>query len=372
MRVIHVINYYSFTNLSELKTNWQLLREDKPFESGTATADLAPRLRGDLKIAPPPARLAQAEVLRVVFDHPVTGNVVTYDFRLKPEPRHCAETGRRANERREFPAPELRARDLRRQRQDGLACRIPPSREADQHHRAATVGPGQWVPVKDDAALYAMPLAEVAAMDADLVIEDDPAQAVVGHVHAGLEGGTFSYRVDWTKKDERASGSTRQGFNDGRGKPANTRQARRRGSTGDVEFRNLAGSSSFPHRMIIFPGVGRDIGPTTRRTTSPGSGNRHARFGRRGHHQGEPSDAFDFNSTKYNCEWASLADSGGKGIAVIFNPGARHQVRSGTPTAGTASWWSINIAVRPATSARTSCPINISRSAAARAARATL
>jgi hypothetical protein len=40
-------------------------------------------------------------------------------------------------------------------------------------------------------------------------------------------------------------------------------------------------------------------------------------------------DAFDFNSTKYNCEWASLTDAQRRGLRVEFAPGQRHQCRGG-------------------------------------------
>jgi hypothetical protein len=40
-------------------------------------------------------------------------------------------------------------------------------------------------------------------------------------------------------------------------------------------------------------------------------------------------DAFDFNSTKYNCEWASLTDAQRRGLRVEFAAGQRHQCRGG-------------------------------------------
>lgn len=344
--VIHVINYYSFTNLSELKTSWQLLREDKPFESGTATVDLAPRSRGELKIALPAGPLAQAEVLRVIFDHPVTGNVVTYDFRLKPE----RDT-----------APKLDAGQLNGVKFPHLNF-VPVTYGANPktgwhaafRHPGKLIniivqppsGPAKWMPVKDDAALYGMPLADVAAMDADLVIEDDPAHAVVGHVHAGLDGGTFFYRVDWTKPDEEpatkpaaieeASAKPAKGR---RNKNASTRPATREARRGvppqaeDIQelgwvFELPASDDHFSWRRqgywSYYPPkhIARLYG-----TATPDSANVDITKVSR-------PDAFDFDSTKYNCEWATLADAGGTGIAVIFDANARHQVRGGTAANG--------------------------------------
>jgi hypothetical protein len=48
-------------------------------------------------------------------------------------------------------------------------------------------------------------------------------------------------------------------------------------------------------------------------------------------------DAFDFNSTKYNCDWASLTDRTGNGIAVEFQPDQRHQCRGAIQPDGTAA-----------------------------------
>jgi hypothetical protein len=45
-------------------------------------------------------------------------------------------------------------------------------------------------------------------------------------------------------------------------------------------------------------------------------------------------DAFDFNSTKYHCHWAMLADAAGRGMVVAFQPEARGNVRAGTAPDG--------------------------------------
>jgi hypothetical protein len=41
-------------------------------------------------------------------------------------------------------------------------------------------------------------------------------------------------------------------------------------------------------------------------------------------------DAFDFTSTKYGCEWATMLDDSGEGVGVRFDKEQRHQVRGGT------------------------------------------
>ncbi|MDI6828142.1 MAG: hypothetical protein QME62_06645 [Armatimonadota bacterium] len=46
-------------------------------------------------------------------------------------------------------------------------------------------------------------------------------------------------------------------------------------------------------------------------------------------------DAFDFNSTKYNCNWASLTNSQGKGTKVEFAPNQLHHCKGGFGENGT-------------------------------------
>jgi hypothetical protein len=45
-------------------------------------------------------------------------------------------------------------------------------------------------------------------------------------------------------------------------------------------------------------------------------------------------DAFDFNSTKYNCRFASLTDETGAGLRVKFDSANRHHCRGGVTDAG--------------------------------------
>lgn len=327
--LVSVFNHYSFTNLSELKTSWQLLREDKPIESGTATAELAPRSRGEVKISLPAEALAQAEVLRVSFDHPATGNVATYDLRLKPE-RNTAPR---------LDAGQLAAVNFPHLNFVPVTYGSSPKTGGHMAFRhpgkliniivQSPSGPAKWTEVKDDAALYAMPLADVAAMDADLVLEDDPKHSVAGHVHAALAGQTFSYRVNWNGAEEEPSASDAAGA-----KPPARQRGRNAGpQTEDIQelgwtFQVPANDDHFSWRRqgywSYYPPdhIARLFG-----TATPDSADVDITKVSR-------PDAFDFDSTKYNCEWATLADSGGKGIAVVFDPEARHQVRGGTAANG--------------------------------------
>jgi len=46
------------------------------------------------------------------------------------------------------------------------------------------------------------------------------------------------------------------------------------------------------------------------------------------------TNAFDFNSTKYDCNWASLATSAGAGVMASFSPSQRFHCRAGAATNG--------------------------------------
>jgi hypothetical protein len=40
-------------------------------------------------------------------------------------------------------------------------------------------------------------------------------------------------------------------------------------------------------------------------------------------------DAFDFDSTKYHCDWATLTDKAGHGLRIDCDPGDRQQIKAG-------------------------------------------
>src|SRR5207244_645853 len=79
--VLDVTNRYSFTDLSTCETAWKLLKADKEIAAGVTHAALAPRTSGKVKIDLPTS--ADADTLRVAFNHPAKGNVTTVQFALK-------------------------------------------------------------------------------------------------------------------------------------------------------------------------------------------------------------------------------------------------------------------------------------------------
>lgn len=316
---LHLTNRYSFTDLSELKTVWRLIRAGKEMASGTTTAHLAPRSQGDLKLELPEQAIKEADALRVGFDHPDGANVVTYDLRLKPEP----DT-----------APKLRDAS-------GAGIKFPRLNFVPVTYGNNSIGwrialrhPGKLVnisiqhdggaaPIKlaGDAALYAMPLSDVARMDGDLTLSDDPQHEIVGHVHTDFHGGDFSYKLEWTKPNAKPAANAR-----------NNRRAPAGGATDVQEFGwTFEASAADDHFSWNRQGYWSYYPPEninrTTGTATPDSADVDITKMTR-------PDSFDFDSTKYNCNWAMLAEPMGRGIGVTFTPATRHHVRAGTAADG--------------------------------------
>jgi beta-galactosidase len=315
---IHVTNRYSFTDLSELKTNWQLIQAGKEVAAGIAELKLAPRSQADLELAFPEQHLADADGLRAAFNNAEGGNVVTYELRLKPEPDMAPKLDEADMASVKFPrlnfVPVTYGSNAIGYR---TAIRHPGKLVNITIHSAA--GGVAHAPVKDEAALDAMPLSQVSSIDGDLVLSDDAEGRVVGHVHAAYSAGEFSYKLDWTKPNE---------------KPAKKAKTRAPGE-GAADVQEFGWVFEVPsvedhfswHRKgywSYYPPdhIGRLAG-----TATPDSADVDITKLTR-------PDAFDFNSTKYNCDWATLAQGSGRGIGVIFKPDARHHVRAGTAANG--------------------------------------
>ena len=169
-----------------------------------------------------------------------------------------------------------------------------------------------------------MPLANVRAMDADVIQVDEKADAKpVAHVHVDCANGKFSYHLEWQKPDGRANGNLAK---NGKG-PGNAATPTDIQELGWV-FHMPASVDHFSwHRKAFwsdYPAdhIGRPAG-----TATPDSDDVDVTKITR-------PDAFDFSSTKYDCDWSMLADSSGTGLAVRFAPDARQQCRAGTAPNG--------------------------------------
>jgi beta-galactosidase len=317
---LHLTNRYSFTNLSELKTTWRLMRMDREVASGTTSAHLAPRSQGDLKLDLPQPALREADAIRIGFDHPQGGNVVTYELRLKPEIDTAPKLGEGDLAGVKFPRLNLVPVTYG---QNAIGWRTAFRHAGKLVNITVQPAPGGAAPlkVKDDAALYAMALSGILKMDGDVALSDDPQATVVAHVHAAFDAGEFSYKLEWVKPNEKPAGNAR-----------NNRRAPANGATDVQEFGWIFDAPTADdhfswRRQGYWSYYPPDNINRTAGTATPDSADVDITKMTR-------PDSFDFNSTKYNCDWAMLADGSGHGIGVAFAPDARHHVRAGTASNG--------------------------------------
>ncbi len=273
-----VENRYSFTDLSHLKLSWALERQGKSVSSGETHIPLPPLSSGQAALSCPAAALEQADALRVEFVHPNGNSVVAHRFTLKERaPVSRLDPVLPAD----LPIPQFNLVTYVI-RNDPKVWRV----ITRYTYRLASI-------VTEPAS--AATLASMRRLTADVV---GPKEQVVGRLHAGYADGQFSYQLDWT------------------------------GPTANVQEFGWAFPlpKSCDHfswdraaRWTVYPetSIARSTG-----TATPDTMNAHySRFDR--------PDAFDFNSTKYDCNWASLTTKDGAGLRVEFEPDQRFQCRAG-------------------------------------------
>ena len=280
-----VTNHYSFTDLSELVLHWTLLKKDKSVATGTAHPSLAPRTAGPVRLDLDAETLAKTDAIRLDFVHPDGRNIVSHQFALT---EHPAVSGIAAALPATLPFPRFNL----------VANRTENDRDK---WRRITRFHGGLTNIKTEPAssrdLYSRPLAEIRSVEADVVLDGRPTE-VLAHLRATCQNNQFTYHIDWT------------------------------GNKSDIQELGwiLTMSHPFDHFSwkrqavwSVYPGdhIGRPQG-----TALPDSASVHILNWSR-------PDAFDFNSTKYNCEWASLTDAQRRGLRVEFAPGQRHQCRGG-------------------------------------------
>ena len=303
---IHATNRFSFTDLAELKSTWHLMAGETELKSGVARLALPPRASGDLTIGLPADALTRADALRLDFAHVDGTDIVTYLVRLKPEPDTTPRIDTASLAGVNFPRLNLTPVTYGRNPIGWRWAFRHPVKLVNISTRRAG---GPRTTVIDDAALSAMPLADVSVMDADLV-ESDRSNRTVGHIHTEFAGGRFAYRLDWSKP------------NGADGAPTDIQEF------GWIfTLPRVNDHFSWHHRThwSWYPPthIGRPAG-----TATPDSAQVDiSKLSR--------PDAFDFNSTKYHCDWATLTDASGQGLAVTFSPGERHHCRGGINADGT-------------------------------------
>ncbi|MGH7950484.1 MAG: glycoside hydrolase family 2 TIM barrel-domain containing protein [Limisphaerales bacterium] len=288
-------NHYSFTDLSYLKMTWTLEREGKTIASGDSRVNLPPRSSGEAEISLPADALAQADALRVDFIHPDGDDVVAHRFTLKDVPPTSKMVSALPTDL-QIPQFNLITHASKSKLWNTVA-RFPA--------RLANI-------VVEPAS--ATTLAELKQLDADVI--GGPKNQLVGRIHAQFNNGEFSYSLNWTG--------------------------------GNSEVQELGWTFQMPKdcdhfswdraaRWTIYPAsnIGRADG-----TATPDSMNVPiTRMNR--------PDAFDFNSTKYDCNWASLTTAEGRGLRVEFEPQHRFHCRAGVAKGGHGYVLFVNQQVSP-------------------------
>jgi hypothetical protein len=294
-----VENRYSFTNLSHLKLIWALEHAGKTIASGDARTPQPPLSAGRAELALPADSLAQAEALRMGFVHPDGNEVVAHRFTLKTvTPASCLEPTLPAG----LPIPAF-----------NLVTRV--TQRSPKFWREVLRYPAQLSNVVLEPA-SATTLAQLKQLTADVV--GGPDNKVVGKVRAGYANGEFSYRFEWT-------------------------------AAAAADVQELGWSFQLPRacdhfswdraaRWTVYPPkhIGRVSGTATPDTMNAA----YTRMDR--------PDAFDFNSTKYDCNWASLTTVEGAGLRVEFDAQQRFHCRSDAADGGAGYTLFVNQQVSPA------------------------
>ena len=291
-----VENRYSFTDLSYLKMSWELERGGKTIASGDDHIHRPPLSDGKVEIAVPSGALTQADALLVEFIHPADGSVVAHRFSLKDVPVMFRMDSTLPSG---LPIPRF-----------NLVTRVTRN---DKVWRSATRFPAGLTNVVTEPASAAT-LAQLKTLTADIVGGTN--NVVVGWLHAQFVAGEFSYRLEWTG--------------------------------GNADVQELGWTFQMPKdcdhfawdraaRWTVYPKhhIGRPTG-----TATPDSMNVPVT-------RMDRADAFDFNSTKYDCNWASLTTVAGAGLRVGFDPRQRFNCRAGVMDDGRGYVLFVNQQVSP-------------------------
>ncbi len=278
-----------FADLSHLDANWSLLKGGKSVGSGVAKLKLPPESTGKVELALPTDAMSKSpDALRIAFDDPRGWNVVTCQFQLAEPPRIASVKGTPLPAGLVFPSLNLVTE----------VTGGHPLKWRVAYRSRVSLRNVKTVP----ASPKSMALGDVRAIEADMLLESDP-PAFVGRVRAEFADGVFSYHIDWTGADA---------------------WAQELGWTFEMPACYDRFSWSRQAVWSYYPDthIGRPTG-----TATPDTANVHlTRIDR--------PDAFDFNSTRYNCDWASLTNADGEGLVVQFAPDERYQVRGGFGTNG--------------------------------------
>ena len=290
-------NRYSFTDLSYLKLNWKLQHAGKTIASGDCHISQSPLSAGTAELSLPASALAKADALQVEFIHPNGNNIVGHRFILKETPPTSVLNPVLPDS---LPIPQFNLITRVTQR-DPLAWRE--VKRFPVHLANVVMEPAS-----------ATTLAQLKQLTADVLSGTN--SQVVGKLHAQYANGEFSYRFEWT------------------GHNADVQEL---GWAFDLPANCDHFSWDRAARWTVYPAyhIGRPTG-----TATPDSMNVPlTRMDR--------ADAFDFNSTKYDCNWASLTTRTGTGLRVEFDPQQRFHCRGGVGNGGNGYVLFVNQQVSP-------------------------
>ncbi|HEV2454628.1 MAG TPA: glycoside hydrolase family 2 TIM barrel-domain containing protein, partial [Verrucomicrobiae bacterium] len=272
-------NRYSFTDLSFLTTQWQLERNGMTIASGATNLEMPPLSNGAAQLLLPANALAYADTLRLDFLHPDGDDVYAYQFALLNTTASVISTNLPAG----LPIPQF-----------NLVTQTnynDPVYWIESMRFPATLTSVVLVPAS------AVTLAQLNSLSATVMGGVNGSQ-VLGTLQAAYTNNLFSYSLHWT----------------GPSWPVQEVGWTFQMPSADNQF-----SWSRAARWTVYPNddIGRASG-----TAAPDSTNVDVT-------DMDIPNAFDFNSTKYNCNWASLTTPAGDGLRLAFNPSQLFDCRAG-------------------------------------------
>lgn len=252
-----------------------------------------PWSQGDVPLDVPADTLAAAEAVRLSFDYADGRNLATYRLRLRPE-HVVPPPSRPVATDVTFPHLNLTTVTYANNRVGWHWAIRHPGQLMNATLQRTGIASAEPIA---EAALYAIPLATVHAVDADVRQPDGPTEPVA-HLHADIENGRVSYELTW--------------------QAATAGDIQELGWASPVDGKTDHFSWHRPGYWSWYPAdhIGRPAG-----TATPDSADADITRVTR-------PDAFDFNSTKYDCDWADLRCPDGSGLAVTFDSTDREHCRA--------------------------------------------
>jgi beta-galactosidase len=282
-----VQNRYSFTDLSYLTTQWKLERNGMTIASGTTNLELPPLTTNTLQLALPANALSYADTLRLDFVHPNGNDVYPYQFTLT----NIVTSVMTSNLPAALPIPSF---NLIAQTNYNDPVLWTESIRFPSTLASVVLSPAN-----------ATTLAQLNSLSATVMGGVNGAQTL-GTIQAGFTNNVFTYTLHWTGPSwpVQEVGWTFQ-------MPA--------------AYTNFTWNRSA--RWTAYPpaDIGRASGTATPASTNVDVTDM------------DITNAFDFNSTKYNCYWANLTSAAGDGIMLEFNQQQLFDCRAGGASDG-VSW----------------------------------